>query len=146
MGVGYRAGMDRGSSKHGPRVDEQMAAETRGPVQGGRTEEWREPEPSGEDQPEASLVPSPDAGEAGGSPTGMTAEERERRSRLGRFLRRSVFPADRPTLIDEARENNAPEDMVATLGRLPDGVTYQTVAEVWAGIVDVPEEELEQRF
>jgi hypothetical protein len=91
---------------------------------------------------------SPPAGrpEEGGSPTGMTPEEREVRSRLGTFLRRSVFPADRSALVDEARENNAPEGVVAVLRRLPDGVTYQTVAEVWAGIVDVPEEELEQRF
>jgi hypothetical protein len=115
--------MDRGNSKHGPRVDEQMAAEARGIVQG-----------------------APDAGEAGGSPTGMTPDEREERSRLGRYLRRSVCPADRAALVDEARENDAPDDIVASLRRVPDGVTFQTVAEVWAAIVDVPEEELEQRF
>jgi hypothetical protein len=142
--------MDRGSSKHGPRLDEQMEQETRGIVQGGpsdgRVEEWHDPEPSGEDQPDVGVVPHPDAGETGGAPTGMTPEEREDRSRLGRYLRRSVFPADRAALIAEARENDAPDDIVARLGRLPDGPTFQTVAEVWAAWVDVPEEELEQRF
>jgi hypothetical protein len=142
--------MDRGSSKHGPRLDDEMAHETRGITQGsptdGRAEEWHEPEPPGEDQPEASAVPYRDAGEAGGSPTGMTPGEREQRSRLGQYLRRSVFPADRTALIDEARENNAPDDIAARLSHLPAGVTYQTVAEVWAGLVDTSEDELEQRF
>jgi len=142
--------MDRGSSKHGPRLDEQMARETQGLTQGaptdGRAEEWREPEPAGEDQPEPGVVSHRDSGEAGGSPTGMTPDEREERSRLGRYLRRSVFPADRDALVTEAEENNAPADVVAPLRRLPHGVQYATVAEVWAGIVDVPEEELEQRF
>jgi hypothetical protein len=142
--------MDRGSSKHGPRLDEQMEQETRGIVQGGpsdaRVEEWHDPEPSGEDQPEVSLVPHPEAGELGGAPTGMTPEDREERSRLGRYLRRSVFPADRAALIAEARENQAPDDIVDRLRRLPEGPTFQTVAEVWAAGGDVPEDELEQRF
>jgi hypothetical protein len=142
--------MDRGSSKHGPRLDEQMEQETRGIVQGGpndaRVEEWHDPEPSGEDQPDVSAVPHPDAGEMGGAPTGMTPEDREERSRLGRYLRRSVFPADRAALIAEARENQAPDDIVARLRGLPQGPTFQTVAEVWAAGVDVPEGQLEQRF
>ena len=52
--------MDRGSSKHSPRVDEQMDQEVRGVVQGtagARAEEWKMAEPSGEDQPQVSLVP-----------------------------------------------------------------------------------------
>jgi hypothetical protein len=142
--------MDRGSSKHGPRLDEQMEQETRGMVQGGpsdaRAEEWHESEPSGEDQPDVGVVPHTDAGEMGGSPTGMTPEEREERSRLGRYLRRSVFPADPDALVREARENQAPDDVVGRLRSLPDGPTFQTVAEVWAAYVDVPEDQLEQRF
>jgi hypothetical protein len=135
--------MDRGNSKHGPRLDEQMAQETRGLTQGGpadaRVEEWHDPEPAGDDQPEPTLA-------AGGAPSGMTPEERDERSRLGRFLRRSAFPAGRAALITEARENNAPDEVVARLRQLPEGPEYQTVAEVWAGIVREPEDELEQRF
>ena len=142
--------MDRGSSKHGPRLDEQMQRETRGIVQGGpsdaRAEEWHEPEPSGEDQPEVSLVPHPDGGEMGGAPTGMTPQEREARSRLGRYLRRSAFPADRAALLGEAADNEAPEDILATLRRLPQGREFQTVAEAWAAYMRTPENELEQRF
>src|SRR4051812_27143030 len=57
---GKRIVMDRGSNKHSPRVDDEMAHEVRGNLQGvagGRIEEWKTPEPSGEDQPEVSLVP-----------------------------------------------------------------------------------------
>ena len=49
------------SDKHGPRKDEAMARETEALVRSGRTgrtEEWRDPEPSGEDQPEADRAPN----------------------------------------------------------------------------------------
>jgi hypothetical protein len=142
--------MERGSSKHGRRLDEQMEQETRGMVQGGpsdgRAQEWHDPEPPGEDQPDVGAVPHPDAGERGGAPTGMTPEDREERSRLGRYLRRTAFPADRAALIAEAADNQAPDAVVAKLRRLPEGPKFQTVAEVWAAYVRVPEDELEQRF
>jgi hypothetical protein len=59
--TGTPHGMERGSTKHGPRLDDQMAQEARGHLQGGpaggRAGEWHEPEPAGEDQPEPALVP-----------------------------------------------------------------------------------------
>ena len=58
----------------------------------------------------------------------------------------SVFPADKDALIGEARENRAPDDIVATLRRLPAGARFGTVAEVWAALVHVPEDRLEGRF
>jgi hypothetical protein len=135
--------LDRGSTKHGPRLDEQMEQETRGLTQGrptdARAEEWHEPEPFGEDQPDVRP-------HMGGSPTGMTPEERDERSDLGRYLRRSVFPADRDALVAEARENQAPDHMVSLLRRLPEGTTFQTVAEAWAAHLSASEEDLEQRF
>ncbi len=83
---------------------------------------------------------------AGSAPTGMTSAERDARSRLGRYLRRSVFPANRAQLLAEARENGAPDDIEQALRRLPDEGAYQTVAEVWASLMDTSEEEIEQRF
>ena len=62
-----------------------------------------EPEPSAEDQPNNSLIPELTAGHEGGAPEGMTPDEREARSRLGRYLTRSAFPADRATLTAAAR-------------------------------------------
>ncbi|MFF5053154.1 DUF2795 domain-containing protein [Micromonospora sp. NPDC000663] len=129
--------MERGNSKHGPRIDEQMSQEVSGLVQGpgtggSRVDEFRVPEPAGEDQPEATTAP---AGETRtGAPKGMSSEDVEQRSRLGRFITLSALPGDRETLVANARDNDAPDDIVAALERLPEGTRYQTVSEVWAAL------------
>ncbi|TDC32217.1 DUF2795 domain-containing protein [Micromonospora sp. 15K316] len=129
--------MERGNSKHGPRIDEQMSQEVSGLVQGpgtggSRVDESRVPEPAGEDQPEATTAP---AGELrSGAPKGMSSQDVERRSRFGRFITMSALPGDRETLIANARDNDAPDDIVAALQTLPDGTRYQTISEVWAAL------------
>ena len=127
--------MERGSSKHGPRLDEEMAYEVRGIVQGGqstRTDEFHDPEPSGEDQPETSVVPG--GTRTGGAPPGMTYDEVEQRSRLGRFIPMASLPGDREKLLDGARTLNAPDDVLAQLGRLPADKEYETVNQIWAAL------------
>ncbi|MEV6810929.1 DUF2795 domain-containing protein [Micromonospora sp. NPDC051296] len=129
--------MDRGNSKHAPRVDEQMDQEVSGLVQGpgtggSRVDESRVPEPAGEDQPEATTAPAGDL--RSGSPQGMTSEDVEARSRLGRFITMTALPGDRDTLLANARDNQAPADVLAALERLPEGTRYQTVSEVWAAL------------
>ena len=50
--------MERGSNKHGSRMDDELSEEVRGEVHGipgGRAEEWHLAEPSGEDQPDTPL-------------------------------------------------------------------------------------------
>ncbi|HEX2773153.1 MAG TPA: DUF2795 domain-containing protein [Micromonosporaceae bacterium] len=127
--------MERGNSKHGPRVDEEMSREVSGTVQGtagSRAEEWRHPEPSGEDQPEPTTAP---VGETrAGTPQGMTADDVEQRSRLARFIALSALPGDRSALRRNAEENEAPGDVLAELDRLPADTKFQTVAEVWAAL------------
>ncbi|TDC72341.1 DUF2795 domain-containing protein [Micromonospora sp. KC606] len=129
--------MERGSSKHGPRLDEQMSQEVAGLVQGpgtagSRAEEFREPEPAGEDQPGTTTAP---AGELRtGAPKGMSSTDVEARSRLGRFITMSALPGDRAALVANARDNEAPDDLVAELERLPEGTRYRTVSEVWAAL------------
>ncbi|MGK5739627.1 DUF2795 domain-containing protein [Micromonospora sp. URMC 103] len=129
--------MERGNSKHGPRLDEQMSQEVKGLVQGpgtggSRADEARVPEPAGEDQPEATTAP---AGELRtGAPKGMSSEDVDRRSRLGRFITLSALPGDRETLVANARDNDAPDDIIAALQTLPDGTRYQTVSEIWAAL------------
>jgi hypothetical protein len=116
--------MDRGSSKHSPRLDEEMAQEVRGIVQGGsgaRAEEWRMPEPAGEDQPEVSEI----LDDGPGGPAG------EQLSRFAGYIRRSALPGDREALLGSARELNAPDDVLERLATLPPGTTYHTVTEVW---------------
>lgn len=134
--------MERGSSKHNPRVDDQMASEVRGQVQGsvagGRAEEWHEPEPPGEDQPEPTMIPA--GHRRGGAPPGLTADEAEARSRLGRWVDLSALPADRETLVRSAEKNNAPDAVVAELRRLPAGTTYRTVSEAWGALGHLNEE------
>ena len=46
----------------------------------------------------------------------------------------TALPGDREVLIANARENEAPDDIVAALERLPEGTRYQTVSEVWAAL------------
>ncbi|MBQ1047928.1 DUF2795 domain-containing protein [Verrucosispora sp. WMMD703] len=129
--------MDRGSSKHSPRVDEQMSQEVSGLVQGpgtggSRVDEFRVPEPAGEDQPEPTTAPAGDL--RSGAPQGMTSEDVEARSRLGRFITMTALPGDRAALLANARANEAPDDVLAALERLPESTRYQTVSEVWAAL------------
>ncbi|MFI6128805.1 DUF2795 domain-containing protein [Micromonospora sp. NPDC051141] len=129
--------MERGSSKHSPRVDDQMSSEVSGLVQGpgaggARVDEFRQAEPSGEDQPEATTAPAGDL--RTGSPQGMSSTDVEARSRLGRFIGMAALPGDRDALVANARENEAPADIVAALEGLPDDTRYQTVSEVWAAL------------
>ncbi|WDZ82207.1 DUF2795 domain-containing protein [Micromonospora cathayae] len=129
--------MERGSSKHGPRLDEQMSQEVHGLVQGpgvggSRVDEFREAEPAGEDQPGSTTVPAGDL--RTGAPQGMSSADVEQRSRLGRFIGLSALPGDREALLGSARENEAPADVIADLERLPADTRYRTVSEVWAAL------------
>jgi hypothetical protein len=107
-----------------------MAHEVRGLVQGGtdsRVEEFRDPEPAGEDQPAVG------GRFTGGAPPGMTYEEVEERSRLGRFIPMSSLPGSPAELIEGAQHLNAPDDILDRLGSLPDG-RYETVNQIWAAL------------
>ncbi|MEU4221996.1 DUF2795 domain-containing protein [Actinoplanes sp. NPDC026623] len=113
--------MERGNSKHSPRVDEQMRQEVLGTVQGiagGRAEEWKMAEPAGEDQPESTRT--------------LEAESANALSRFGRYIGMSAMPGDRDALRRSAETLDAPDDVLADLDTLPDGVTFHTVTEIWA--------------
>jgi hypothetical protein len=127
--------MDRASNKHSPRVDEQMAEEVRGVVQGvggARTEEWKMAEPPGEDQPEVSAVPDGEAGR--GEPDGVGNPEAEAFSRFASYLGRRAFPGDREALLKSARDLDAPDGVLAALESLPPGTVYRNSAEVWKAL------------
>lgn len=64
----------------------------------------------------------------------MSSEDVEARSRLGRFITMTALPGDREALLANARENEAPTDIVAALETLPAGAHYQTISEVWAAL------------
>ncbi|MGH3715262.1 MAG: DUF2795 domain-containing protein [Micromonosporaceae bacterium] len=127
--------IERGSTTHGPNLDEQMKHEVQGRVQGQespRAEEWHEPEPAGEDQPEPDRLP--DGHTAPGTPAGMTSEDVEGRSELARYLPHQTFPAERERLLTVATEHQAPDDVLGQLRELPADDTYQNVTQVWAAL------------
>jgi hypothetical protein len=115
--------MERGSSKHSPRVDEQMRQEVLGTVQGiagGRAEEWKMAEPAGEDQPDATRS--------------LDAASANDLSRFGRYIGMSAMPGDRAALRRSAETLEAPDDVLADLDTLPEGVVFHTVTEIWAAL------------
>lgn len=121
--------IDRGSSKHGPRLDDQMAFEVKGE---GRIEEWREPEPSGDDQPDVSWTPQGHHGTD--TPDDKNPDRREERARVGAYVPRDVFPADRAALLERASADNAPDEVIDVLSQLPPDVTYPGPPELWMAL------------
>jgi hypothetical protein len=113
-----------------------MKHEVRGIVQGNadsRSAEFLDPEPSAEDEPNVSLLPH-GGYERAGAPIGMTPEEVEQRSRLGRFIPMKSLPGDRAGLIAGARDLDAPDDIIGQLSALPEGERYETVSQIWQAL------------
>jgi hypothetical protein len=126
--------MERQSSKHSPRVDEELDHETRSLRQGApiesRAEEARVQEGEGDTDP----TPDEILETTGGEPE-LSHGEVEARSQLARWLRPSAFPDDRDGLLATARAGQAPDAIVEALGRIPDGAhRYATVEEVWEAL------------
>jgi hypothetical protein len=126
--------LERGSDKHGPRVDEELDRETRSLQQGApvesRVEEHREQEGPGDDQP------TPDARLTGGRATAasLDLDDAETRADIARFLTPSTFPADREALLADAQGNQAPAGVLERLQALPAGRAYENVQDVWGAL------------
>lgn len=121
--------MERGSDKHGPRLDEEMKREvgsmTHGAPVDSRAQEFRAPEGEADREPVPDQVIS--TGDAG---TGsLSPQEVELRHDLARFIDR-VFPATKQELIDNAAEHSAPDHVIAWYERLPDQ-SYEGFPQVW---------------
>jgi hypothetical protein len=127
--------MERGSDKHSPRVDEQLEHEVEGMMRSGRAthaQEWADPEPPGDDQPEVDRAPGTEL--TGGVPEGMTPEEVTLRSEIAAALERSVFPAGRDQLLENAVERYAPPRVLEELQRLPADRSFGNIGEVWTAL------------
>jgi hypothetical protein len=125
------AGTSARSTKHNPRVDEELEHEVQGLLKGERStrsEEWREVEPSAEGDPDVDAVPNGTL--VGGTPVGMDADAVEARAELARWLDRADFPATGPDLVQAALDHRAPDAVVAEFGRLPEGETYERIGDV----------------
>jgi len=126
--------MERGT-KHSPNVDNEMKHETEGLVRSGhstRAEEWNDPEPSGEDQPDVDRAP--DRTLVGGTPDGMTAGDIEQRAELGTYLGKRIYPAVRAQLIERAIDASAPDRVIALVKNLPSDREYHNLNEVWTAL------------
>lgn len=119
--------MDRESTKHSPRVDDQMVHETAALLHGRSFDEGREegftqeaPEdPGAGRRPEVEIPNSP-----------VQPDDADLRAELAASLRPSAFPGSADDLRAVAREEFARQPILDLLDALPDG-TYATVAEVW---------------
>jgi hypothetical protein len=53
------------------------------------------------------------------------------RREFSRHLDSRIFPAGRQALIENARENQAPDEIVSVLAALPADAEFATVYELW---------------
>ena len=128
---GQFAGASERSTKHSPRVDDELEHEMQGMLRGARAnraEEWREVEPQAEGDPD--IDRSPDGTLVGGTPVGMDADAVVARAEIARWLDRADFPSSGSGLAEAARNHHAPDAVVAELERLPEGDTYERVGDV----------------
>jgi hypothetical protein len=120
------------STQHGSRLDEAMEAEVEGLVRGAPIE-TRARDDLGTEPLDDDVTPLPDPEDE------LQHREVIARSDLARFLRPSAFPADADTLLDIAREEHAPDEVLAEIDALARGRDYVTVGEVWAALGHEPE-------
>lgn len=127
--------MDRGSDKHSPMRDDELKHETEGLVRGRHSthaEEWNDPEPSGEDQPDVDMAP--DTTLHGGIPAGMDPDDIEGRTELASYLGRDAYPMVREQVINLLIDRHAPTKIVDLTRRLPSGREFHNVNEIWAAV------------
>ncbi|SDJ42695.1 DUF2795 domain-containing protein [Streptomyces indicus] len=111
---------EHGRDKTGPLRDDEIKKRMQGELKGGhstRAQEEFELQPSGEDQPRMDRSPSTER--RGSTPPGMTPADVELRTELAQHLGRSVFPADRGTVIGLLRETHAPDRLIDIAADLP---------------------------
>ena len=118
------------SGTHGPREDEALKREVRSELQAHRAtraEEWLEPEPPGEDEPEATWAPE---GRPGATPPGEDWDTIELRSNLARHLDRTAFPATRAHLLETLTGHQAEQQLLDLVSSLPADATFASLGQV----------------
>ncbi|WP_322748463.1 MULTISPECIES: DUF2795 domain-containing protein [unclassified Frankia] len=125
--------MQRGSTKHGPIRDDNLAHEVDGIVRARRetrTEDWRSAEPPGEDQPQVALMPDT----SGADRTAGANTAADARAELARWFDRHDFPARAAQLVHSLRSHNAPDQLVNSLLTLPKRQRYNSVGDLWRAL------------
>jgi Protein of unknown function (DUF2795) len=118
--------MERASSKHGPQRDDELEREDREITHTGEPQpgpEWRQTEPFNEPQttPEEQMV---------GTPAGMTPSGVNERADIAVYVQPHKLPADRAAILENARQEGAPDEVMDALGRLEGRTVYHTIGEI----------------
>ncbi|MGW0822616.1 DUF2795 domain-containing protein [Streptomyces sp. NPDC002845] len=122
--------MQRGSDRLSVHRDDEMKHELQGLLRSGhptRTEEWHDPEPTAEDDPEVAAGPV--------TPSRSPARVETVRLELARILGRTAFPAGPVELMSALRRSHAPDRLVTPLGRLPRKARYDSVHQLAEAVV-----------
>ena len=112
-------GASERSTKHSPRVDDELEHE----MQGRSTAE-------SSDEADPDLDANTGGTLVGGTPAGMDADAVVARAELARWLDRADFPATGAGLVEAARDHRAPDAVVAELAKLPEGDSYERIGDV----------------
>ena len=127
--------VERGSDKHSPAMDDKLKHETEGLVRAGRSthaEEWKDAEPSGEDQPDADRDPSGTL--HGGIPAGMDPADVDGRAELAGFIGKDAYPMVREQILGLVIDREAPTRVVDLVRTLPSGREFHNMNEVWTAV------------
>lgn len=122
--------MQRGSDRLSVHRDDEMKHELQGLLRSGhptRSEEWHDPEPAAEDDPEVAHGPVTPSR----APTSLESVRLE----LARILGRRAFPANARELARELRGHQAPDVLVEALEGLPRQERYGNVQELAQALV-----------
>ncbi|MEU9478841.1 DUF2795 domain-containing protein [Streptomyces sp. NPDC048191] len=117
--------MQRGSDRLNVHRDDEMKHELKGLLRSGhptRVEEWHDPEPAADDDPEVW------SGPVGG--LGSPASLERVRTELTHTLSRSSFPATARDVARMLRRRNAPAGLVDAVARLPHSARYENVQQL----------------
>lgn len=124
------------SNRHNPRIDEQLAHESRSLLDGApvdaRADEQRR-QSSGPRPGQASADAQPPGREHGTS-EGLAPIDIDRRAELATYLDGTAFPGDRDEVVSSAQQHHAPPDIIDLLEELPDDRVYERFEEVWEGV------------
>lgn len=127
--------MERGSDKVSPRADEELKHQTQGLVRSGHTthaEEWKDPEPIGEDQPDADLAPGGTL--HGGTPSGMTGDDIEGRAELAGYIGKDAYPLIGQQVLELVMDGQAPARVIDLVRRLPSGREFHNINDIWTSL------------
>lgn len=131
--------MERETTKHGPREDEDLARNVEGLLRGAPVEprsaenrRLEDPGDAGNDEFEDAVRPDVP------SPGVLDERALNERAELARLLTGLHYPADREAIVEVAGANGAEEATLARLGRLPEG-SYDLFEAVWEALGGQPD-------